>query len=98
VLDPPAFIKDRKKKNEGIVGYKSINEMALRMLAEKGILVTCSCSAHLSLEDFRYLLSETGGRLHKSLKILEVYTHGIDHPQLVPFSEGEYLKCFFIST
>jgi hypothetical protein len=42
-------------------------------------------------------LSETGGRLHKTLKILEVYTHGIDHPQLVPFSEGEYLKCFFIS-
>jgi 23S rRNA (cytosine1962-C5)-methyltransferase len=97
VLDPPAFIKDRKKKNEGIVGYKSINEMALRVLADKGILVTCSCSAHLSIEDFRYLLSETGGRLHKTLKILEAYTHGVDHPQLVPFSEGEYLKCFFIS-
>ncbi len=96
VLDPPAFIKDRKKRNEGIVGYKSINEMAFRAMTRTGILVTCSCSAHLSLEDFRYLLSETGGRLHKSLKILEVYTHGIDHPQLVPFSEGEYLKAFFI--
>jgi 23S rRNA (cytosine1962-C5)-methyltransferase len=97
VLDPPAFVKDRKKKKEGIVGYKGINETALRILAETGILVTCSCSAHLTIEDFRYLLSEAGGKVRKTLQILEVYTHGIDHPHLVPFSEGEYLKCFFIS-
>ena len=97
ILDPPAFIKDRRKKKEGIVGYKNINEMALRALSENGLLVTCSCSAHLSLEDFRYLMSETGAKLRKSLSILEIYTHGIDHPRLVPFLEGEYLKCFFIS-
>jgi 23S rRNA (cytosine1962-C5)-methyltransferase len=97
ILDPPAFIKDRRKKKEGIAGYKSINEMALRALSGKGILVTCSCSAHLALEDFRYLLSEAGGKAHKTLSILESYTHGMDHPQLVPFPEGEYLKCFFLS-
>ena len=39
VLDPPAFIKDRRKKKEGIAGYKSINEMAMRALAENGILI-----------------------------------------------------------
>lgn len=96
ILDPPAFIKDRRKKKEGLIGYKSINEMALRTLPENGILVTCSCSAHLSLQDFRYLLVEVGGRVKKSLRFLETYTHGIDHIELAPFLEGEYLKCFFV--
>lgn len=96
VLDPPAFIKDRRKKNEGLTGYKTINERAMRALAPSGILATCSCSAHLSLEDFRYLLSEVGGKVGRSLRILETHTHGIDHPRLVPFTEGDYLKCLFL--
>lgn len=98
ILDPPAFIKDRKKKKEGISGYRHINETALRVLPEDGILVTCSCSAHLSLQDFRYLLSEAGGRAKRSVQLLETYTHGIDHPELIPFTEGEYLKVFFART
>jgi 23S rRNA (cytosine1962-C5)-methyltransferase len=97
VLDPPAFVKDRKKKKEGIEGYKSINAMAMKALTESGVLVTCSCSNHLSLEEFRFLLSEAGGKVKRSLKILETFTHGIDHPQSVPFTEGEYLKCLFLT-
>ena len=96
VLDPPAFIKDRRKKKEGVAGYKSINEMALKIVADKGILITCSCSNHLTLDEFRFLLSEAGGKARKILNILEIYTHGIDHTQLVPFTEGQYLKCFFL--
>ena len=97
VLDPPAFIKDRRKKHEGITGYKTINERALKALSRNGVLVTSSCSTHLSLEDFRYLLSEVGGKLGRPLSILETYTHGIDHPRLLPFTEGDYLKCFVIA-
>ncbi|HOE16086.1 MAG TPA: class I SAM-dependent rRNA methyltransferase [Syntrophorhabdaceae bacterium] len=96
ILDPPAFIKDHRKKKEGIVGYRGINEMAIRLLPEEGVLITCSCSAHLTIEDFRYLLSEAGGKAGRSLRFLEAYTHGIDHPQLVPFTEGSYLKCFIV--
>ena len=96
VLDPPAFIKDRRKKHEGITGYKTTNGRALRALAERGILLTCSCSAHLTLEDFRYLLSEVGGKLRRPISILETYTHGIDHPRLLPFTESDYLKCFIL--
>jgi len=96
VLDPPAFIKDRRKKPEGLAGYRAINEMALRSLLPEGILVTCSCSAHLSPSDFRFLLSEAGAKAGRPLVFLETHTHGIDHPQLVPFTEGEYLKCFIL--
>ncbi|MFA6486605.1 MAG: class I SAM-dependent rRNA methyltransferase [Candidatus Magasanikbacteria bacterium] len=95
ILDPPAFIKDRHKIHEGVQGYKKINEAAMRLLPAGGILVTASCSQHLSLTDFRYLLSESAARAGRTLQILETYTHGIDHPQLVSFTEGEYLKCVF---
>lgn len=96
VLDPPAFIKDRRKKQEGIAGYKTINERALKALTKNGVFVTCSCSAHLTAADFRYVLSEVGGKLRRPLSILESHTHGIDHPRLLPFTEGDYLKCFIL--
>lgn len=95
ILDPPAFIKDRHKIYEGVQGYRKINEAALRLLPAGGILVSASCSQHLSLLDFRHMLSEAAGRAGRTVQILETYTHGIDHPQLAAFTEGEYLKCVF---
>ncbi len=95
ILDPPAFVKDRRKIKEGLQGYRKINEQALRIIPSGGILVTASCSAHVSFTDFRYMLSEASGRAHRTVQILETFTHGIDHPELVAFTEGEYLKCLF---
>ncbi|MFA7654130.1 MAG: class I SAM-dependent rRNA methyltransferase [Candidatus Magasanikbacteria bacterium] len=93
ILDPPAFIKDRHKIYEGVQGYKKINEAAMRLLPSGGILVSCSCSQHLPLTDFRHIISESAGRAGRTVQILETLTHGIDHPQLAAFTEGEYLKC-----
>lgn len=98
VLDPPAFIKDRRKKKEGLVGYKSLNEAGLAVLEEDGVLLTASCSSHLSTEEFRFLLSEAAGKTGRTLRFIETFTHGIDHPQLVSFTEGTYLKCFIALT
>src|SRR3989339_1759884 len=95
ILDPPAFIKDRRKIHDGMQGYKKINELAMRLLPQGGILVSCSCSQHLPMLDFRHVVSEAAGRAGRTVQILETLTHGIDHPQLVAFTEGEYLKCLF---
>ena len=48
VLDPPAFAKSRRSLESATTGYKEINLRALRLLQPGGILVTCSCSHHLS--------------------------------------------------
>ncbi|MCS7281221.1 MAG: class I SAM-dependent rRNA methyltransferase [Desulfobacterota bacterium] len=96
VLDPPAFIKERTKKERGVLGYRYINRKAMDLLIDGGILVTCSCSYHLGLEEFRRLLIDVATKAKSSFRILEVYTHGIDHPVPLPFVEGEYLKCFFL--
>jgi len=95
ILDPPAFVKNRHKVHEGLQGYRKINEAALKVLPENGILVTASCSQHVSLTDFRHMLSESAGRAGRTVQVLETYTHGIDHPELAAFTEGEYLKCIF---
>lgn len=95
ILDPPAFIKDRRKIEEGIAGYRRINEAAMKVLKSGDVLVSCSCSAHLKMLDFRYMLSTSARSAGKTLRILETYTHGIDHPELVAFTEGEYLKVVF---
>ncbi len=95
ILDPPAFVKDRHKVHEGLQGYRKINEQALRVLSPGGILLTCSCSAHVSLTDFRYMLTEAAARAGRTVQIIETYTHGIDHPELSAYTEGEYLKCIF---
>ena len=95
ILDPPAFIKDRHKIQEGLLGYRKINEAAIRLLSSGGILVSASCSAHLSLPDFRRMLANSAGRAGKNLQILETFTHGIDHPEIAAYNEGEYLKVIF---
>jgi len=95
ILDPPAFVKNRHKIHEGLQGYRKINEAALKVLPPNGILVTASCSQHVSLVDFRHMLSEAAGRAGRTVQVLETYTHGIDHPELAAFTEGEYLKCVF---
>jgi len=92
ILDPPAFVKDRRKVQEGLVGYRRINEAALRLLPPGGILVTCSCSGHISLADFRHLVAECGGRTRRTVQILETHGHGPDHPELAPYPESSYLK------
>jgi 23S rRNA (cytosine1962-C5)-methyltransferase len=95
VLDPPAFVKDRHKIQEGLQGYRKINEMALRILPPGGVLVTCSCSTHVSMLDFRFMFSEAAARAGRTVQIVETFTHGLDHPELVAFTEGDYLKCLF---
>lgn len=97
ILDPPAFVKDRRKVQEGLTGYKRINEAALRLLPPGGLLVTCSCSGHISLADFRHLVAESAARAGRTVQVLESFGHGIDHPELVAYPEASYLKTLFCS-
>lgn len=96
ILDPPAFIKDRKKKKEGIWWYKTINELAMKIIPKNGILVTCSCSHHLTKEEFEQIILESAAKAKRSVQILEYFTHWIDHNRLISFREWEYLKTIFL--
>ena len=96
ILDPPAFVKTRTRLAEAMGGYKEINLRAMRLLRPGGILVTCSCSYHLSGERFRNLLLEAAHDVRRTLKLVAQGRQPADHPILLGVAETEYLKCFVL--
>ena len=97
VLDPPAFAKSKKNLDTALRGYKELNLRALKMLRPGGILVTCSCSYHVSQHDFLHMISEAALDAQKNLRILEVRGQAKDHPVLLTVPETGYLKVVILS-
>jgi 23S rRNA (cytosine1962-C5)-methyltransferase len=92
ILDPPAFIKKQKDQKEGTIAYQRINELALRLLAPNGILISCSCSMHMDDQDFMQMLRRASLRTHCNLQILERGHQAPDHPVHPAIPETDYLK------
>jgi 23S rRNA (cytosine1962-C5)-methyltransferase len=93
VLDPPAFAKTKRTVATALRGYKELNLRALKMLRHNGLLVTCSCSFHVSEGDFLQMLAAAALDAHKQLRILDRRTQAVDHPVLLTVPETQYLKC-----
>lgn len=93
VLDPPAFVKNRKKLKEAITGYLTVNRRALELLEPGGTLFTCSCSYHMDRETFIDTLRQAGQQAGRSVRLVEMRSQAYDHPVLLACPETEYLKC-----
>lgn len=93
VLDPPAFVKSRKKLPEAIKGYLTINRRALELVAPGGYLFTCTCSHHLDRVTFLDLLRQAGQQSGRTLILEEMRGQAYDHPVLLACPETDYLKC-----
>jgi len=96
VLDPPAFAKSRGALSGAARGYKEINVRALKLLEPGGVLVTCSCSHHLSEAMFLEILAEASLDAGRPLRVLERRTQAQDHPILLTVPETHYLKCLIL--
>lgn len=95
VLDPPAFIKRKKDLKEGLIAYQRINQLAMQLLDKPGLLVSASCSSHITAEVFLDTLRRASRSAHYDLQILERGGQGPDHPIHPAIPETEYLKCYF---
>jgi 23S rRNA (cytosine1962-C5)-methyltransferase len=96
VLDPPAFAKSKRDLDTALRGYKELNLRALKMLPPQGILVTCSCSYHVSPAEFLAVVVEAARDAHRELRIIETRTQAKDHPILANVPETGYLKCLIM--
>jgi 23S rRNA (cytosine1962-C5)-methyltransferase len=96
ILDPPAFAKSRKSLEDAARGYKEINLRALRLLDAGGVLVTCSCSHHVSEAALLQIVAEAALDAGKTLRVLERRTQAADHPILLTVPETLYLKCLIL--
>ena len=93
VLDPPAFAKNRASLKAALRGYKEINLRALKLLKRGGVLITCTCSYHVSEELFVEVLSQAAIDARRRLQIVEKRMQATDHPVLITVPETYYLKC-----
>jgi 23S rRNA (cytosine1962-C5)-methyltransferase len=98
IVDPPAFVKSRKKLASGLRGYQKLNERALRVLAPGGIYVTCTCSQLVGQEQFLNTLATAASRAHRGLTIFDVTGASPDHPIHPAMPETRYLTCAWCMT
>ena len=96
ICDPPAFAKSRNDVERAARGYKDVNLFALRMIAPGGMLMTFSCSGHMSLDLFQKILFSAAVDAGRRLSFLRRLTAGPDHPVSIYCPEGEYLKGFLL--
>jgi 23S rRNA (cytosine1962-C5)-methyltransferase len=96
VLDPPAFAKNRASLKAAIRGYKEINLRALKLLHAGGVLVTCTCSYHVSEELFLEIVNQAALDARRRVQMIEKRMQAADHPVLLGMPETYYLKCVIV--
>lgn len=92
VLDPPAFAKHHKVKDQGIKGYRNLNRLAMRKVAKGGFLFTFSCSQAISKDDFQTIVFSAAAMEDIPLRVVRHLEAGADHPVDIFHPEGSYLK------
>jgi 23S rRNA (cytosine1962-C5)-methyltransferase len=95
VIDPPAFAKRKKDIPKALAAYKRLNQLAMRVVADDGILVSCSCSHHVGLEDLQDAIAKAARAADKHLQIVEMGCQSPDHPVHPAIPETRYLKAYF---
>lgn len=95
IVDPPAFIKRKKDAAQGVEAYRRLNQAALQILSEGGILVSASCSFHLQPEKLHDILRASARHIDRHLTIFAKRGQAVDHPVHPAIPETEYLKAFF---
>ena len=95
VIDPPAFAKRKKDLPKALAAYKRLNQLAMQVLSDDGILVSCSCSYHVSHEELQDAIAKAARAADKHVQILEAGGQAPDHPVHPAIPETRYLKAYF---
>jgi 23S rRNA (cytosine1962-C5)-methyltransferase len=96
VLDPPPFARRKANLESALRGYKELNLRALKMLNPGGMLITCSCSFHVSEADFLEAIASAALDADRTVMVVERRTQSRDHPILLTVPETHYLKCLIL--
>ena len=95
VLDPPAFIKRKKDQRQGEKAYHQANQLALRLLALGGTLISASCSMHLPQQILMDVVKTAAAHRQRQLQVFSMGGQGPDHPIHPAIPETNYLKAIF---
>lgn len=95
--DPPKFARGRSHVDDAVKKYARLNTLAMSVLSPGGLLLTCSCSQHISRDAFVRMLTDAGHRLRRSVNVHALWGQGVDHPFGAVAQEGDYLKAALVS-
>jgi 23S rRNA (cytosine1962-C5)-methyltransferase len=94
VLDPPSFAKRETERAGAIRAYERLAGLGIQHLAPGGILVACSCSAHVTAEEFFEAVRRGAAKSGRGFQEVQTTRHAPDHP--ATFKEAEYLKGIYL--
>lgn len=92
ILDPPSFAKREAERAGAIRAYERLADLGISHLARGGILVACSCSAHVTADEFFGAVRRSTGKG----KFREIRTTGHAPDHAATFKEAEYLKAIYL--
>ena len=95
-IDPPAFIKRKKAYHDGLAAYQRVNRLAMELVEDGGIVMSCSCSQHLPAEDLNRALLHAANKTGARIQTLIQGHQGPDHPVHPAMPETHYLKSFCV--
>jgi 23S rRNA (cytosine1962-C5)-methyltransferase len=96
ICDPPAFAKSRGDVDRAARGYKDVNLFALKLIDAGGMMMTFSCSGHMSLDLFQKVIFAAALDAGRRVSFVRRLTAAADHPVSLYCPEGEYLKGFLL--
>jgi 23S rRNA (cytosine1962-C5)-methyltransferase len=94
VLDPPSFAKREAERARAVRAYARLARLGIEHLARDGILVACSCSAHVTAEEFFEAVRQSASTSGRRFQEIQTIRHAPDHP--AAFKEAEYLKAIYV--
>lgn len=96
LLDPPAFARSKQAVPRALAGYKDVNLLGIRLTRPEGILVTSSCSHHVTDVELWRAIARASQDAKRPVRLLEQRGQASDHPILASMPETRYLKCFIL--
>ncbi|TPW20523.1 MAG: 23S rRNA (cytosine1962-C5)-methyltransferase, partial [Elusimicrobia bacterium] len=93
LVDPPSLVPSRKHLPQALKAYSRLNANAFRLLSGEGVVISSTCSHHVSREAFMDVLRDAAGKSQKTARLIELRGAAKDHPVLLTMPETEYLHC-----
>jgi 23S rRNA (cytosine1962-C5)-methyltransferase len=94
ILDPPSLAKRESERAGAIRAYTRLTSAGINHLVPGGILLACSCSAHVSQAEFFGAVRQAATKSHRRFEELQTTEHPPDHP--AGFEEAKYLKAIYL--
>jgi 23S rRNA (cytosine1962-C5)-methyltransferase len=92
VCDPPKFAHGAAQVDKAARAYKDLSRLALGLVRPGGYLATFSCSGLVTADLFQKIVWSASAEARRDAQIVGRFAQSADHPVLLAFPEGEYLK------